>query len=143
MKLLRVSLNNLKFLVIIFLPMLLSCKLLDAALEAPKDCRDDMIRKVPIYPDAQFVREETNSSSEDLNWGSFTRIYETPDSINDIFHFYTPLVGCWSNSFKCGGFADDDNRIFYLVKIIDSNEMTTTFSIDFDWMCTRGQFSSP
>jgi hypothetical protein len=112
-------------------------------LESPPDCRNDVIQKVPIYPDAQLVHVDTDNTSNNLNWGSFTRHYETSDSVAHVLTYYGNLVGCTKTPpQECGGFADGDNRIYYVVKIAGS-ENGATFSVFFSWMCSRGQFSNP
>jgi hypothetical protein len=124
---------------VIFLQLILSvtgCGLV----ETPRDCRDNVIEKVPIYPNSHLVSEDLNSTSNDLNWGSLRRSYETSDSVGDVMSYYGAFAGCTIYPpLECGGYADGDERIHYTVNIAEDSE-TVTFSIFFDWMCKRGQF---
>ncbi len=130
---------NSRIVVLLLLVTLMGCSLF----ESPRDCRDDVIQKVPIYPNSRLIREETNSTSEDLNWGSLTRVYETTDSLEDVWNFYHSIAGCTiSSPIECMDSPDGDQRISYVVTISEQDEMVI-FSVDYGWMCSRGQLSNP
>jgi hypothetical protein len=105
----------------------------------PDPCRDDILRKVPIYPNATLIRSEEIGDRLD---GWTERTYQTADSFEDVMMFSANTSPpCAQITFRevddtwdCMGVPEGDDRGFYETRLHTTSE-PTTYLIVVEWHC--------
>jgi hypothetical protein len=109
----------------------------NASLPAP--CRDDILRKIPIYPNATLIRSEDIGDRSD---GWTERTYQTADTFEDVMMFYADASPpCAEITFRevydgwdCMGIPEGDDQGFYEARISTTSE-PTTYLLLIEWHC--------
>jgi hypothetical protein len=102
-----------------------------------ESCRDDVLKEVPIYPNATRVKEDDSRSYPEF--GTLRRVYETTDTLDQVLAFYSELASCPDSaasdgSLTCSGRPENNNRIYYEVAI-NPSESTNSYSMYIGWSC--------
>ncbi len=106
-----------------------------------KGCRDEVVSKVPIFPDAVLL--DSNEVKAGIHSGSIMRSYSSSSTLEDVGEFYHAISPCprlfllsgSDDTLLCTGHPhDDDSRVYYEVEI-EHQEYATYFSLYIGWDC--------
>lgn len=106
-----------------------------------QNCQDDILLKVPIYPNSTLV-----SSDDAMAWpdvGHINRTYKTTDTFEDVMAFYTSVSPTCTeitfrervdDSWDCMGVPEGDDRGYYEIELSKSTSITV-YSVYIEWDC--------
>ncbi len=130
------------FIVALLLFLVFLVFMVDSGNPADRDCRDDVLGQVPVYPQATLMNRDKSASKPAA--GSEWREYQTADSVDVVGAFYREVASCADPdsgaeelSILCDGTLDSRHRVNYQARISRTEDMTS-ISMFVGWYCGTG-----